>query len=60
MKLRFTRGVLENLAEIADYLHANNPTAAVRVRAAIYESLQQLMLFPSIGSRKRPGECASW
>jgi plasmid stabilization system protein ParE len=33
MKLRFTLRAVENLADIADYIHARNPSAARRVRA---------------------------
>jgi toxin ParE1/3/4 len=49
MKLRFTPRALENIAAIADYIQAHNPAAAQRVRAAIYESLQDLILFPLVG-----------
>lgn len=49
MKLRFTPRALENIAAIADYIHARNPAAAQRVRAAIYESLQDIILFPHAG-----------
>ena len=55
MKLRFTSRAIENLAEIADYLHERNPAAARRVRAAIYASLQNLIMFPSAG---RPQDVA--
>jgi toxin ParE1/3/4 len=48
MKLRFTPRAAENLAYIADYLHAHNPSAARRVRTAIYDSLQNLILFPHV------------
>ncbi len=53
MKLRFTPRATANLIEIADYLHARNPAAARRVRAAIYDSLQMLILFPQIGRRQK-------
>ena len=53
MKVRFTPRALEKLAEIADYIHERNPAAALRVRAAIYESLQNLILFPHIGRRQK-------
>jgi toxin ParE1/3/4 len=46
MRLRFTPRATADLIEIADYIHAHNPTAAQRVRATIYESLQLLLLFP--------------
>jgi plasmid stabilization system protein ParE len=49
MKLRFTPRATANLIEIADDIHAHNPAAAERVRAAIYESLQNLILFPHVG-----------
>jgi plasmid stabilization system protein ParE len=49
MKLRFTHRAVENIAAIADYIRERNPAASQRVRAAIYESLQDLVLFPYIG-----------
>jgi toxin ParE1/3/4 len=49
MKLRFTPRATENLVEIADYLHERNPAAARRVRSAIYDGLQNLLLFPAAG-----------
>ncbi len=49
MKLRFTERATENLIDIADYLHERNPTAARRVRATIYDGLQNLLLFPRAG-----------
>ena len=53
MKLRFTPRATANLLEIADYLNARNPAAAQRVRAAIYDSLQNLILFPHIGRKQK-------
>lgn len=56
MKLRFTPRAIANLVEITDYIHDRNPAAAQRVRSAIYESLQNLILFPRVGQRqKTPG-----
>jgi toxin ParE1/3/4 len=49
MKLRFTPRAIENIVAIADYIQVHNPAAAQRVRAAIYESLQNLLLFPYAG-----------
>jgi toxin ParE1/3/4 len=49
MKLRFTLRAAENLADIADYIHARNPSAAGRGRAAIYETSQNLILFSHVG-----------
>lgn len=53
MKLRFTPRAIANLIEIADYIRAHNPTAARRVRAAIYDSLQNLILFPYVGRKQK-------
>jgi toxin ParE1/3/4 len=49
MKLRFTPRATANLAEIADYIRADNPAAAGRVRDAILRSLQLLTSFPRLG-----------
>jgi toxin ParE1/3/4 len=49
MKLRFTPRALENIAHIADYLHARNPSAVQRVRDDIYDGLRNLILFPQVG-----------
>jgi plasmid stabilization system protein ParE len=53
MKLRFTRLAVANIVEITDYIREHNPAAAQRVRAAIYESLQNLILFPHIGRKQK-------
>jgi len=52
MKLRFTPRAVQDLADIAAYIHEQNPSAALRVRSAILESLQNLVLFPHIGRRQ--------
>ena len=52
MKLRFTPRATQDLAQIADYIHEYSPSAALRVRAAILESLQDLVLFPELGRRQ--------
>jgi plasmid stabilization system protein ParE len=49
MKLRFTPRAVENIAAIADYIREHNPAASQRVRAVIYQSLQDLILFPYVG-----------
>ena len=49
MKLRYTPRAIRDLAEIAEYLSARNPAAALVVREAIIRSLQALVLFPAIG-----------
>lgn len=49
MKLRFTPRALENVTDIADFIRERSPAAAENVRDAIYESLQNLILFPRAG-----------
>jgi len=53
MKLRLTRQAVQDLADIADYIRKQNPQAALRVRAAILESLQNLVLFPQVGRQQK-------
>jgi toxin ParE1/3/4 len=56
MKLRFTPRAVANIEDIADYIRNRNPAAARHVRAAIYDSLQNLILFPYVGRlQKTPG-----
>jgi addiction module RelE/StbE family toxin len=49
MRLRFSQRAAQDLAEIADYIRARNPKAAVRVRAAILRTLQLLTHSPRAG-----------
>jgi toxin ParE1/3/4 len=49
MKLRFTRRAVENIGAIAHHIRERNPAASQRVREAIYQSLQDLILFPHVG-----------
>ena len=49
MKLRFTPRATQDIADIAAYIREQNSSAALRVRTAILESLQNLVLFPRIG-----------
>jgi plasmid stabilization system protein ParE len=60
MKLRFTPCAVANLIEIADYIRARNPMAAQRVRSAIYDSLQTLILFPHVGRRQTTPGVRKW
>jgi toxin ParE1/3/4 len=53
MKLHFTRQAKDDLENIADYVHQQNPEAALRVRDAIIDSLRTLVLFPRIGRRQK-------
>lgn len=55
MKLHFTLRALADLEAIADYLFPVSPQGAARVRAAILDSLQNLVQFPNIG-RKQTAE----
>jgi len=59
MKLRFTAQALADIAEIADFIRAENPQAAEKVRASILESLRNLALFPRAGRPQAVGACAS-
>jgi toxin ParE1/3/4 len=49
LKLRFTPRATENIATIATYIRERNPGAALRVRAAIYDGLQHVLVHPRIG-----------
>jgi toxin ParE1/3/4 len=59
MKLRFTPRATQDLVDIADYIREHNPNASLRVRAAILDSLQDLVLFPEAGRRQTIKACAS-
>jgi plasmid stabilization system protein ParE len=52
MKLRFTPRATQDLLDIADYIRERNPNASLRVRAAILDCLQDLVLFPEAGRRR--------
>jgi len=52
MKLRFTPRATQDLLDIADYIRQRSPNASLRVRAAILDSLQDLVLFPEAGRRQ--------
>jgi plasmid stabilization system protein ParE len=52
MKVRFTPRATRDLANIADYIGERSPQAALGVRDAILESLQNLALFPELGRRQ--------
>ena len=52
MKLRLTPRAVQDLAGIAAYIREHNPPAALRVRAVIIESLQNLVLFRHIGRQQ--------
>src|ERR1019366_8691880 len=53
MKLRLTRRAAQDLTDIADYIRKQNSQAALRVRAAILESLQSVVLFPQVGRQQK-------
>lgn len=52
MKVRFAPRAAQDLVGIADYIRAENPQAAERVRASILESLEVLSAFPALGRRQ--------
>ncbi len=49
MNLRFTPRAVQDIAEIAEYIRQENPSAAERVRASILGSLESLSQLPLIG-----------
>src|SRR5690348_12595611 len=53
MKLRFTAQATQDLVEIAEYVRAESPSAAERVRASILESLSIIAEFPGTGDGRR-------
>jgi toxin ParE1/3/4 len=53
MKLRFTLRATRDLVDIADYIRERNPSASLRVRAAILDSLRSLRTFPEAGRRQK-------
>jgi plasmid stabilization system protein ParE len=56
MKLRFTPRAVENIFKVSADLHERNPAAARRVRAEIFATTQNLLLFPAAGRRQHtPG-----
>lgn len=52
MRLRFTPRAARDLIEIADYIRADNPGAATRVRGAILATLDILARFPRVGRQQ--------
>jgi toxin ParE1/3/4 len=52
MKLRFTPQAVQDIAAIADYVREHSPEAAQRIRTAILEALQNLLVFPHAGRRQ--------
>lgn len=57
MKLRLTPRAARNLADIADYLGARSPGAALRVRSAILETLQNLVLLLAVDASNKSQAC---
>lgn len=53
MKLRLTHRAEADLARIADYLYARNPSAALRVEADLKAALRLISSYPEIGRRHR-------
>jgi toxin ParE1/3/4 len=55
VRIRWLRTALKNLADEAEYIALDNPTAAAGVVSAIIEAVDSLAQFPAIG---RPGRVA--
>jgi plasmid stabilization system protein ParE len=53
MKLKFTPRATQDLIAIADYVREYSPQASLRVRAAILESLHNLVRFPRLGRQQK-------
>ncbi|HUZ66124.1 MAG TPA: type II toxin-antitoxin system RelE/ParE family toxin [Beijerinckiaceae bacterium] len=49
MKLRYTAEAVENLTDIAVYLHKRNPLAAVKIGAEIAFTVERVGKFPFSG-----------
>jgi len=52
MILRLTRRAAKDIEEIADYIKAHDPAAALRVRAEIQATLRNIADCPEIGRRQ--------
>lgn len=52
MVLKWTRGALRNLQEIADYIAADNPQRATSFACELRDKTELLIRFPTLG---RPG-----
>jgi toxin ParE1/3/4 len=52
MRLRLTRRAAGDIEEIADYIKAHDPHAALRVRSAIQDTLRNIAAFPEMGRRQ--------
>lgn len=53
MKLRFTPRATQDLIDIAEYIRAENPLAALLVRDAILDSISLLTAFPVLGKLQK-------
>jgi plasmid stabilization system protein ParE len=52
MRLRFTPRAVQDLKDLAGYIRLHDAGAAERVRASIYETLRNIILFPKMGRRQ--------
>ena len=52
MKLRFTPRAVENISDVAAYVRERNPAAALRLQSDIYDTLQNLLIFPRAGRQQ--------
>ena len=50
MKVRYTKGALNDIAAIVDHIQRDNLSAATDVRDAIQSTIDKVVAFPSIGS----------
>jgi plasmid stabilization system protein ParE len=59
MKLLFAPRAAQDIRSIGDYRQERSPAAALLVRAAIFDSLKNVVSYPYVGHRQRRRECAS-
>jgi toxin ParE1/3/4 len=55
MRVEFSRRATRDLMRIADYIRPANPSAALKVRAAILAAIDTLALFPHVGRAQATG-----
>jgi plasmid stabilization system protein ParE len=53
MKLLFAPRAAQDIRSIGDYLQERSPAAALLVRAAIFDSLKNVVSYPYVGHRQR-------
>ncbi|GAC1336322.1 MAG: hypothetical protein NVSMB26_22670 [Beijerinckiaceae bacterium] len=60
LTIRYLPPAEEDIKAIADYIHARNPGAAIRVRKALLGNLAMLATFPGLGVRQSRHRLRKW